>query len=140
MSNTLQQQITADAQAGGVFFSQDGNGFEETITHYPAGDLTSPASVLAIIDLGAEDTGGAGGGEGLQFDNENGVKLRHNAVLSLPVSVAVTESSGRAAAGESQFDFYGYRWRTLRIIGRDGGIQDVLVTRLAKISTRRVRR
>jgi hypothetical protein len=136
MANTLQEQMLADAQAGGVFFQGGGQGFDETITHYPAGNLSAGESVDAVVDRDLEDAGGIGDGEGPRFDTKQNVRLRRTAVVALPISVTVTETSGTGTAKPSLFDFYGHRWKTMRILGRDAAMQDVLVTRLEKIATR----
>ena len=72
MSQTLKQQIAADSSA--VFLNT--NELADDVVHYPAGDLTSPVTVQAVVDRDLEDTGGAGSGEGLQYDNAGGSKLR----------------------------------------------------------------
>jgi hypothetical protein len=140
MPSTLQQQMVADASSGGVFFQGNGQGFDVEVTHYPEGDLAAPEPLDAIVDRDLEDHGGAGDGEGLQFDTRKAVKLRRNAVLSLPISATITESSGTETKKCSLFDFDSYRWRAVRILSRDAALQDVLVTRLDKLVTRGVSR
>jgi hypothetical protein len=109
----------------------------EEITHYPAGDLAAPEPIDAIVDRCNEEFGGVGSGEGAVIENTERVALRRNALLDLDDSVAVSEKPGKASSQLSLFDFDGYRWRTVRILGRAAGKQKVLVTRLTKISTRR---
>jgi hypothetical protein len=140
MANTLQEQMLADAVSGGVFFQGSGHGFDETATHYPAGDLSAGQSVVAVVDRDLEDAGGIGEGEGARFDTRQGVKLRRTAVVALPISVTITETSGTGTAKPSLLDYGGYRWRAVRILGRDVAMQDVLFTRLEKVVTRGVSR
>jgi hypothetical protein len=139
MANTLQQQIAADAASGGAFFPGSGTGFDEDVTHYPAGQLSAGVTVRAVIDMDDEDAGGVGQGEGPMIDTAAGVKIRRNAILELPLAVTVTYRSGKATARPSLFDFYGFRWRAVRPVGKDVGAQSVRVTRLEKLSSRRVK-
>jgi hypothetical protein len=136
MANTLQEQMLADAQSGGAFFPGGGSGFDVTLTHYPAGDLSAGQSVVGVLDQDLEDAGGVGDGEGLQFDTKRSSKLRRNGILSLPISVTVTETSGTGTDKPSLFDIGGFRYRAVRIVGRDLALQDVMVTRVQKLVTR----
>lgn len=139
MANTLQQQILADATNGGVFFQRNGQGFDEALIHYPAGDLQAGDTVYGVIDRDLEDVGGVGLGEGARFDTPAAVRLKRNAMVELPISVVVTESSG-GTGNPSLFEFDGRRWRTVRIVGRDAAMQLVLVTRADRLASRRVQR
>lgn len=136
MANTLKQQMTADVAS--VFLNTDEHA--EAITHYPAGNLAAGVSVNAVVDRDEEAGGGVGSGEGPGFDRPGQVRLRRNAILELPASVTVTEASGTHQQSPSLFEFDGFRWTTVRILGRDEDLQSVLVTRLDKIATRRVER
>lgn len=139
MANTFQEQMLADATSGGVFFPGTGKGFDATLTHYPGGDLSAGESLVVIFDRDLEDVGGVGEGEGPQFDQRQSDKLRRNAVLALPITATITESSGTNSK-PSLFDYDGHRWKAVRILARDSAMQDVLVTRLQKLAARGVGR
>jgi hypothetical protein len=120
--------------------SGGGQGFDASIVHYPGGDLNAPEDVVAVVDRDMEDAGGIGDGEGRRIDTLQSVKFRRSAIVSLPIDVSVTETSGTETGQPSVFEFDDYRWRTVRIIGRDEAMQDVLVTRLDKKASRRTSR
>lgn len=112
----------------------------ESIVHLPAGNANNRQPVSAIVDRDNETSGGVGDGEGADFDREQSVELRRNATLTIDASVTVTESSGTAGSSPSLFEFHGGRWTTVRVLSRQQGKQQVLVTRIDRIATRKVRR
>ena len=128
---TLAAQITADVTD--VFLVNDD--FATSITHYPAGDETAGATVLAIVDYDFMDEDSGGDGGGTELSNERGVRVRQTAKLEIPIGTTVTEERGKLKP--STWLISSVKWTTLRVLGKDDDMQLVVITRTDQKITRR---
>ncbi len=103
-----------------VFLDTDEHG--ESVTLYKFGDLDQAVSLTANVDEAHLEGSREVEGDGVYPYRENNV-VRESIVIGVPAATAVQDPQGRRP---DVFVWDSKQWTAMRVMGRDGGMKDVL--------------
>jgi hypothetical protein len=137
MALTLAEQIAADAAAGGVFFSADGNGPDEAVTHWIAGDPSNHETIRCVVEDGEDINTVTASAQLRPIDGSLGAIERGLVRLEMSIDVDVTEPIHNDDAVSIFVLADGRKLKCVRIAGRDAALQLVECQELRKKSQRK---
>ena len=128
---TLASDIISDASA--VFLDTDE--FAESISWYPKGVLGDLETITAIVTRDHEEGTREAHGDGVVNDEqEAGRTIRTSLVIEVLATVAITDPPEDMRPDLFAID--GKTWALKRVLGRDDGLQTLLVVRTDVVSKR----